>query len=63
MAKTVSLIGIDGSELGWVRMLVGLLRHPDPTVPELARHALLYLADAAAKPVPSGRTQPLNHAG
>jgi hypothetical protein len=27
-----------------MRMLVALLRHPDPTVPELARQALLYLS-------------------
>jgi hypothetical protein len=32
-------------------MLILLLRHPDPSVPELARQALLYLTDAAVKRV------------
>jgi len=46
MAKTV-LIGIEPSELPWLRVLVALLRHPDPAVPELARQALLYIIDGA----------------
>jgi len=46
MAKT-ALIGIEPHELCWLRVLVTLLRHPDPAVPELARQALLYLTDAA----------------
>jgi len=49
MAKTVPMIGIETAELRWVRMLVCLLRHPDPSIPELARQALLYLTDAAGK--------------
>jgi hypothetical protein len=48
MAKTV-LIGVEPYELHWLRMLVALLRHPDPGVPELTRQALLYLTDAAGK--------------
>ncbi len=48
MAKTVSVIGIEDWELRWVRSLIGLLRHPDPSIPELARQALLYLARSAA---------------
>lgn len=48
MAKTVPMIGISPQELPWIRMLVQLLRHPDPGVAELARQALLYLTDAAA---------------
>jgi hypothetical protein len=62
---TVSLIGIDAVELRWLRLLVGLLRHPDPTIPELARQALLYLADAAGRaelPANSPR-QPRGSAG
>jgi hypothetical protein len=47
MAKTVPIIGIDPGELEWIRMLVQLLRHPDPIMPELARQALLYLTDNA----------------
>ena len=48
MAKTVSVIGIEDWELRWVRSLILLLRHPDPSIPELARQALLYLARSAA---------------
>lgn len=47
MAKTISMIGIDPAELGNIRRLVFLLRHPDPMVPELARQALLYVEKAA----------------
>ncbi|MCU1238161.1 MAG: hypothetical protein JWP63_6128 [Candidatus Solibacter sp.] len=50
MAQTVPVIGIDPTELSWIRMLVFLLRHPDPVVPELTRQALLYLETAAARP-------------
>lgn len=50
MAKAV-LIGLEPHEVQWLRILVSLLRHPDPSVPELARQALLYLSDAAGKRV------------
>ena len=40
MANTVPVIGIDPAELVWIRMLVLLLRHPDPVVAELTREAL-----------------------
>ena len=43
MAKTVSVIGVDPSELIWVRRVVFLLRHPDPLISEMVRQALLYL--------------------
>jgi len=59
MPQKVSLIGLCPDELPWMRMLVGLLRHPDPTVPELARQALLYLsgsADAVILPVAKPRS-------
>ena len=49
MAHTVPMIGIEPAELPWIRMLVGLLRHPDPVVLELTRQALLYLETAAVK--------------
>jgi hypothetical protein len=49
MVRTVSVIGVDTGELQWIRSLVALLRHPDPSVPELARQALLYLTDAAGR--------------
>ena len=48
MAQTVPVIGIEPAELNWIRMLVLLLRHPDPVVPELTRQALLYLEASAA---------------
>ena len=48
MSKTVAVIGIDPAELAWIRMLVRLLRHPDPVVPELTRQALVYLEGAAS---------------
>ena len=47
MAGNVPMIGLSAEELPWIRRLVALLRHPDPTVPELARQALLYLLRAA----------------
>jgi hypothetical protein len=49
MAHTVPVIGIDPAELAWIRMLVLLLRHPDPVVPELTRQALRYLEAAASR--------------
>ena len=57
MAQTVSMIGINAKELRWIRTLVQLLRHPDPSVPELTRQALLYMTEAAGRtavaPTPS----------
>ena len=49
MTKTVTVIGIDPSELAWIRVLTALLRHPDPIVPELTRQALRYLEAAAVR--------------
>jgi hypothetical protein len=49
MSNTVPVIGIDPAELAWIRMLVLLLRHPDPIVPELTRQALRYLEAAASR--------------
>jgi hypothetical protein len=48
MEKPVHMIGLDAEELGPVRLLVALLRHPDPAVGELSRQALFYLQDLAA---------------
>jgi hypothetical protein len=57
MAKTVSVIGIEDKELRWIRSLILLLRHPDPSIPELARQALLYLTRSAAeRPLQPART-------
>jgi hypothetical protein len=62
MAKTVPVIGVETAELRWIRMLISLLRHPDPSVPELARQALQYLTEAAGKREPV-QTESLDHAG
>ena len=62
MAKSVSMIGIDPNELRWVRMVLFLLRHPDPLISEMARQTLLYLAKNAHE-LPEPGTAPLDHAG
>jgi len=49
MAKTLSVIGIEPQELRWIHTLVQLLRHPDPSIPELARQALIYLTRSAGE--------------
>jgi hypothetical protein len=49
MSHPVPMIGLEPEELRWLRMLVALLRHPDPSVPELARQALVYLTEAAGQ--------------
>ena len=46
--KNTAIIGLDPDELPWVRLVVSLLRHPDPSVPELTRQAILYLETSAA---------------
>lgn len=50
MPKTVPMIGLLSGELHWIRLLVSLLRHPDPNVPQLAHHALLYLTESCTRP-------------
>lgn len=45
----ISMIGLAPLEIPWVRLLVGLLRHPDPVVGEVAREALRYLEGVAAR--------------
>ena len=62
MAKSIALIGIDPAELPWLRMLLSLLRHPDPLVPEMARQTVLYLARNSHQVAEPGG-EPLNHAG
>jgi|HubBroStandDraft_5_1064220.scaffolds.fasta_scaffold499063_2 hypothetical protein len=62
MAKTVSVIGVDPGELRWLRMLLFLLRHPDPVMSQLVRQALLYLeknTQQCAQPA----VEPLDHTG
>lgn len=55
------MIGLTPDEIPWIRRLVALLRHPDPTIPELAREALLYLARTSQKtgaPAPASAKLP-----
>jgi len=61
MSRTVPIIGIEPEELAWIRLLVQLLRHPDPVIPELAHQALLYL-EAGASKSGSPRTAPADQA-
>jgi hypothetical protein len=52
------MIGLQATEIEWVRLLVKLLRDPHPLTPELARQALDYVEDlarAAALPIPETR--------
>lgn len=41
--SNVYVIGLSAEEQEWVRLLVRLLRDPDPVRGELARQALIYL--------------------
>jgi hypothetical protein len=52
LSKPLSVIGIEADELRWIKILVSLLRHPNPGIPELARQALQYLAQAASQRTP-----------
>jgi hypothetical protein len=45
----LSMIGLDAREVSWVRLLVQLLRNPDPVVGEVTREALRYLEEVAAR--------------
>jgi hypothetical protein len=66
MAKTVSVIGIDPSELAWVRTVLFLLRHPDPLIAEMVRQAILYLernAHQNGQPRRTGRSRQLKNSG
>ncbi len=45
----VGVIGLNAGELAWVRLILSLLRHPDPVVAEVARGALQYLEDLAER--------------
>jgi hypothetical protein len=62
MAHPLPVIGVEPQELPWLRLMVSLLRHPDPVVPELARQALLYLQNAASQGS-RGQDLPADHMG
>jgi hypothetical protein len=41
------MIGLEPHELEWMRLVVKLLRHPDPLPAELVRQALTYVNQVA----------------
>lgn len=45
----ICMIGLDSREVQWLRLLIALLRHPDPVVGKVAREALRYLGDLAER--------------
>jgi len=47
--QNVCMIGLDPREIQWLRLVIALLRHPDPVVGEAAREALRYLEGVAAR--------------
>jgi hypothetical protein len=47
--ENVCMIGLDPREVQWLRLVVELLRHPDPVVREVAREALRYLQDLGVR--------------
>jgi len=49
MNNKVCMIGLDAREMQWLRLLIALLRHPDPVVGEMATEALRYLEGVAAR--------------
>jgi hypothetical protein len=45
----LSMIGLESSEIPWLRLVIALLRHRDPVVRQVACEALRYLEDMAAR--------------
>jgi len=45
----LSMIGLEPGEIQWLRLVIALLRHPDPLVRQVACEALRYLEDMAAR--------------
>ncbi len=43
------MIGLSPGEIQWLRLVIALLRHPDPVVGEVAREALRYLEIVASR--------------
>jgi hypothetical protein len=57
-ASQCSVIGLEPQEIEWVRLLVDLLRHPDPLPAELARQALEYVRQVAESERPAPQMRP-----
>lgn len=51
MKKQMGIAGIELDELEPVRLLVSLLRHPDPAVGVFAKQALCYVRDISGERV------------
>ncbi len=54
----IHMVGLENQELSWLKLMVKLLRNPNPVVGELARQALKYVeavGDAAAAEVEAQR--------
>ncbi|HWQ56914.1 MAG TPA: hypothetical protein VN442_24715 [Bryobacteraceae bacterium] len=49
----VVVIGLSPEEHDWVRLLVSLLRDPDPVRGELTRQALIYLESRPERQAPT----------
>jgi hypothetical protein len=47
--ENVCMIGLAAQEIHWLRLVISLLRHPDPVVGEVARQALRYLEDVTER--------------
>jgi hypothetical protein len=45
----LGIIGVEPAEIQWLRVVIALLRHPDPVVREVTREALRYLEGVAAR--------------
>jgi hypothetical protein len=52
------VIGLEAQEIEWVRLLVTMLRHPDPLPAELARQALNYVHQVAESGVSAVAPRP-----
>jgi hypothetical protein len=52
------MIGLEASEIEWVRLLVKLLRDAGPLAPELARQALEYVQNVAQAASPGTGMRP-----
>jgi len=48
MTRQMGIAGLEPDELVTVRLLVSLLRHPDPSIAELTRQALNYVRDTSS---------------
>ena len=48
MAKAVYMIGLQAEEIAAAKLLIALLRHPDPMIQQLTTEAVRYVESVAA---------------